>query len=264
MLPFPRDRKVLIGVVHLLPLPGAPRYGGSMPAVVEAARRDARALVDGGCDGLIVENFGDLPFFAESLPPESVAAIAVAAEAVRQLADEVPVGVNCLRNDARAALGVCAATGASFVRVNVHTGAAVGDPGLLRGRAAETLRERSRLCPAAAVLADVLVKHAAPLAPIGLADAAEEAVGRGLADGVVVTGRATGSPPDAAALGEVRERIGSHPLFVGSGLDAANAPQLIAPCDGAIVGTSLKEDGRVEAPVDPGRVAALRAICDRA
>ena len=121
---------------------------------------DARALADGGCDALVVENFGDVPFFASEVPPETVAAMALAIEAVRGVAGSLPIGVNVLRNDARAAVGLCAATGASFLRVNVHTGAAVSDQGVLEGRAAETLRERARLCPDAKLLCDVHVKHA--------------------------------------------------------------------------------------------------------
>lgn len=252
----------LIGVVHLGATPGAPRYAGSMDPLIERAVADARALASGGCDALIVENFGDVPFFAGSVPPETVAAMALAVAEVRRAA-ALPVGVNVLRNDARSALALCAATGAAFLRVNVHTGAAATDQGTIEGRAAETLRERARLAPEAAILADVHVKHATPLGGESIGDAARDALERGLADGVIVTGRATGRAPDVAVLTEVREHVGAAPLYVGSGLDDSNAAALLAVADGAIVGTWLKREGRVANPVDEARVARLRAACDR-
>jgi len=256
------ERPFLIGVVHLPATPGAPGYAGSMDAVVESARSDAGALAGGGADALIVENFGDAPFFAEHVPPETVAALALAVVAVRDAAGGLPVGVNVLRNDARAALGVCAATGAAFARVNVHTGAAVTDQGLIQGRAAETLRERARLCPGVRLLVDVHVKHATPLSREPVEAAAEDALRRGRADALILSGSATGRPPDPAELAAVRERVGAAPLLVGSGLSSANAAELLRVADGAICGTALKRGGRVEAPVDVERVRALRRTLD--
>jgi len=154
-----RRRPALIGVVHLAPLAGAPRYRGALAPVLAAALRDARALVRGGCDALILENFGDVPFHPGSVPPETVACLARALEALRAAHPRIPLGVNVLRNDARAALGLAAAFELEFLRVNVHAGAAASDQGLLEGRAFETLRERARLCPRTAIWADVHVKH---------------------------------------------------------------------------------------------------------
>ena len=251
-----RRRPALIGVVHLGPLAGAPRYRGTLAAVLAAALRDASALVRGGCDALIVENFGDVPFHATSVPPETVACMARALEAVRAAHPKIPLGVNVLRNDPRAALGLAAAFELEFLRVNVHAGAAVTDQGLIEGRAAETLRERARLCPRTAIWADVHVKHATQLSDATLAESAAELVQRALADALLVSGRATGSAPAAEDLAEVAGATRA-PLLVGSGLDLSNARALLAHAQGAIVGTALKRGGRVGAPVDEGRVRAL-------
>jgi len=252
-----------VGVVHLLPTPGSPRSAGSLAPVLARAVEDARALVAGGCDALLVENFGDAPFHPRSVPPETVAALALAVDAVRSASGGRPVGVNVLRNDARAAIGICAATGASFVRVNVHAGAAASDQGILEGRAHETLRERARLAPGVAILADAHVKHATPLGKETLGEAVRELVGRALADAVVVSGRETGSPPSASDLREAREAAGDAPVLVGSGLSVENALDLLPLVDGAIVGTSLERGGRTAEPADPERVARLRAVFDR-
>jgi membrane complex biogenesis BtpA family protein len=148
--------------------------------------------------------------------------------------------------------------------VNVHAGAAASDQGILEGRAHETLRERARLAPAVAILADAHVKHATPLGRDSLGEAVRELVHRALADAVLVTGRETGSPPSADDLREAREAAGTAPVLAASGVTAENAEGILQVVDGAIVGTSIERDGRTAEPVDPARVARLRAVFDRA
>ena len=249
----------VVGMVHLPPLPGSPRYDGDRAAIRERALRDARALVDGGVDGVLVENFGDAPFYPDDVPRHVVASMTDVVGRVVGAVD-VPVGVNVLRNDAAAALSVAAAAEAAFVRVNVHVGARVTDQGLVEGRAHETLRLRERLGADVAVLADVVVKHSAALGEERSAAAlAEETVERGLADGVIVSGDATGTPVDRRRLDEVAdacEGLGV-PAFVGSGVTRETAAELRSVAGGLIVGTALKEGDETTAPVDEERVAAL-------
>lgn len=254
---FPR-RRPLVGVVHLLALPGAPASEASMAEVRRRAVRDARTLVEGGMDGVLVENYGDVPYAPADVGKETVAGVTAAAAAVRAAAD-APVGVNVLRNDGEAALSAAVAAGADFVRVNVWTGARLTDQGVVQGVAHRVLRLRRRLGADVAVLADVAVKHSAPLADRPVGERAAEAVERGGADGLLVTGSATGRPPEVARLVEVRRASGGAPVLVASGLDPENAASLLSTADGAVVGTALEEGGETGAPVDPDRVAALVA-----
>lgn len=255
-------RPALIGVVHLLATPGAPRFAGPFERVVARATEDARCLCANGCDALIVENFGDAPFYPDRVPSETIASISVCVREVVGLVGSIPVGVNVLRNDARAALGIASATGARFVRVNVHTGAAITDQGLIEGRAHESLRERARLAPSVLILADAHVKHATPLGRESLSECVSDLVQRGLCDAVIVSGAATGHAPRLEDVREAREAAGVTRMFLGSGVNADNAPLLLAHADGAIVGTALKKDGRIENAVDAARVARLRRIFD--
>lgn len=143
---------------------------------------DAEALAAGGVDGLILENFGSAPFARgtgqQRIPPHQVACLALLARACCDRFD-VPVGVNCLRNDALSALGIAAAAGAGFMRVNVHTGAMVTDQGIIEGEAHRTLRYRRSLGAKVSIYADVLVKHAQPLTPISPGQATAECIERG-------------------------------------------------------------------------------------
>ena len=252
----------LIGVVHLPAMPGDPAHReGGFAAVLDAARRDARALAEGGASAMIVENFGSAPFPKgtpeQATPPHSIALIALAVRACMK--HGLPVGVNVLRNDGRAALGIAGACGAAFVRVNVHVGAYVTDQGLIEGRAFETLRYRKELGVDVAILADVRVKHAVPLAPVPIETEVEDALKRGMADAVVVTGAGTGKPVDRALLEAVSRAAGRSPVVIGSGLDVETAAQLVPFANAAIVGTWIKEGGDVGRPVDPERV---RLLCE--
>jgi hypothetical protein len=260
----------LVGVVHLAPLPGA--AGAPMRADAAMAAALAGALADppppelGGMDALIVENFGDAPFEASAVAPATVAALARTSAAVRAVV-KIPVGVNVLRNDARAAVSIAAACGLEFVRVNVHAGAMVTDQGVIEGRAASTLAERRRLgAEDVAIWADVLVKHATPLA--GLREAllpqmAEDTFRRGRADALIVSGAGTGKGTSLDDVAVVRRAVPEAPVVVGSGVTLETVRDTLAAAHGAIVGTWLKEEGRVDRPVDVERVRALVAEARR-
>ena len=247
----------LVGMVHLPPLPGSPRWSHNMDSVLDSARRDAAAILEGGMDGVLVENFGDVPFHPEQVPAETVAAMALVLDAVRQVAGTQPVGLNVLRNDARSGIGLAAVTGAAFLRVNVHGGVMFTDQGTLEGRAHETLRVRSRLAPSLLVLADVLVKHAT--APPGMDPglAAADLRHRALADVLLVSGARTGVPTDPARLDAARQAAPDAPVWVGSGLTPRNAAKLMDGAHGAIVGSSLHRDGVAGAGVELDRVRAV-------
>ena len=254
----------LIGVVHLPPMPGDPRHSTaqSFARVERHAMADAEALVAGGVDAVILENFGSAPFakgtWREGIPPHQIACLALLA---RWCCDRfhVPVGVNCLRNDARSSMGIAAAAGLDFMRVNVHTGAMVTDQGLIEGEAHRTLRYRRSLGVKVSILADVLVKHAQPLTPLAPAQATAECIERGLADGVIVTGIGTGRPVSQELLAQVSEAAGEHPVYIGSGLSPESAGELCPLAHGAIVGTWLKRGGRVEEEVEVSRVREMAA-----
>lgn len=213
-------------------------------------------LMGGGVDAVLVENYGDSPFHADSVEPVTVAAMTRAVMAVREVVD-TPVGVNVLRNDASAALAVAAATGASFIRVNIHTGGMFTDQGWIEGRAAETLRARARLGPTVAILADVMVKHAVAPGGLRLADAARDAWHRGFADALIVSGGATGRATELADVRAVREAIPEAKVLVGSGVTADTAREALGASHGVIVGSALEAAGEGGGPVELERVRQL-------
>ena len=244
----------VIGVVHLLPLPSSPRWGGSLKAVIERAEQEATALAAGGVDGLIIENFFDAPFARDQVDPAVVSAMSLIAQRVKTMVP-LPLGLNVLRNDARSALAIATNVGASFIRVNVLTGAMATDQGLIEGCAHDLLRYRQQLGSDVKIFADVLVKHARPLGSPNLTTAVQETIERGLADGVILSGWATGSPPTTEDLELATKAANGVPVLIGSGANWENIPHLMAAADGVIVSSSLKRNGQVTQPVDPIRVS---------
>lgn len=246
----------LIGVVHLGALPDSPRFAGDLDRVVGAAVADARALQEAGFGAVIVENFGDAPFYADNVPNATVAAMTLAVARVADAVD-VPFGVNVLRNDVLAALAIAAATGAAFVRVNVLTGTMLTDQGTIEGRAAEALRLRASLHSSAAIYADVMVKHA--VAPPGttIEQVTADTTRRGGADAVIVSGAATGDAPDRDTIRRAASAAGPVPVLIGSGATENTVGGLLEVADGVIVGTCLKVDGVTTNPVDGSRAAAF-------
>lgn len=248
-------QKPVIGMVHLWPLPGSPGYaGGGIQPILDQARRDAASLLDGGVDGLIVENMWDLPYFTgEDQPYEAVAAQAIAAHEIVQMAP-VPVGINVIHNGYRAELAIAAASGAAFIRVCLLTGARLWDTGELdRGCAAALLRQRRALgLEHVKLLADVDKKHSVAFPGVDLT-AHVQWTEFYRADALIVSGRMTGDAPPLEKVRQVRQ-LTSRPILMGSGTTADTIAGFLQYADGAIVGTWIKAAGMAENPVDVARV----------
>lgn len=250
----------LIGVIHLPPLAGSPRAADLHPAEAlqsagMQAVREAVLLSKEGFDGIILENFGDTPFYKSQVPPETIASMAIISAAVRE-AVKLPIGINILRNDARAALSVAAVTGCDYIRVNVLSGVTATDQGLIEGDAAFLIREKIRLQASIGILADVHVKHGRSLSSADIELAIEEVGGRSMADGVIVTGKATGKSIDLSVLESASQVARAHgiPIYLGSGVTRDTLSEVKPWVDGIIVGSDLRKDGCAGAPLDLKRI----------
>ncbi|MGE0480631.1 MAG: BtpA/SgcQ family protein [Phycisphaerae bacterium] len=246
--------RLVIGMVHLAPLPGAPRFAGDLAAVRDAMFRDADALVSSGLPALMVENFGDVPFYPRRVPALVVAHMTELAGALRRRFD-VPLGINVLRNDGESALAVASAVGAQMIRVNVLCGARVTDQGVIEGIAHDLLRARaSANANDIRILADCNVKHATALGqPRAIEDELRDTIERGAADGVVISGRGTGQSTSLDDVRRAKAAAGATPVLIGSGISARTIHDYAPHADGFIVGTALKVGGVASNPVDPNR-----------
>jgi len=254
---FPHVPKPIIGMLHLPALPGAPLFGGDLVALRESVLRDASTLCEGGVHGLMIENFGDVPFFKTAVPPHVVSYMTSLAAMVRQHCS-CPLGVNVLRNDAPAALAVAVASGASYIRVNVLAGAAVTDQGIIESDAAHLIRYRAAIgATDISIMADVRVKHASVLGSRSLEDEVDDLIHRAGADALIVSGSGTGQPTDVEHLGQVKHRSGIVPVFVGSGVTPETIGRLAEHADGFVIGSFFKQGRDVSRPVDRQRVREI-------
>jgi membrane complex biogenesis BtpA family protein len=257
---FPKATKPVIGMIHLPPLAGAPRFDPAV-AVRDFVLRDAEALATGGVDGLMLENFGDVPFYPGRVPAHVVAAMTALAADVRRAVPQLPLGINVLRNDGVSALAVAAAVGAQFIRVNVLCGARLADQGIIQGIAHELLRERAALnATHVRIFTDVDVKHSVPLGPVTIEAEVEDTLVRGLADALVVSGTGTGKATDPGHVERVKRVAGAAPVYIGSGADERTIASYLPHADGFIVGTAFKRNGKASNPVDPDRVARFMKL----
>jgi uncharacterized protein len=249
--------KVAIGVLHCPPLPGTPRYDGeAVEALYDRALRDAEAYVEGGIDGLIIENHGDLPFLKpHRIGPETAAAMAVITDRVRRAFD-VPLGINVLANAGIPALAIAKSAGAAFIRVNQWANAYVANEGFIEGEAAEILRYRASISAKdVLIFADTHVKHGAHAI---VADRSISELTRDVeffdADAVIATGQRTGDSVDLQELEEIG-RATRLAVLVGSGVTLSNVGAILERAAGVIIGSSLKMDGTWWSAVDRQKVA---------
>jgi len=257
--------KPVIGVVHLAPLPGAPHYNGEgVAAIYERALADAHAYLDNGCDGIIIENHGDVPFSKpDEIGPEVPAHMAVVCDRIGT-ALGLPIGINVLANAAIPALAIASASSAAFIRVNQWANAYVANEGIIEGEAARAMRYRSYLrARGIRIFADAHVKHGAHAI---VADRPIEELVRDLVffdvDAVIATGQRTGHTADLDYIRLIKEA--SHlPTLVGSGVTTENVGDILGIVDGVIVASSLKHDGVWWNTVDPERVRRFAAAIRR-
>jgi len=256
-------RHLMIGMVHTLPLPGAPLYdaAGGMRRIVERARIEAEILAEAGFHALLYCNEADMPWQTR-LEAETVAAMtAIVGEVQAKVG--LPFGVNMLI-DPGASIAIAHATGARFVRAFV-TGGYVGDMGILNTDGAGVLRLRSRIGASnVRILANITAGFSVPLAERPIEDAAKGAVFVALADAVVVNAAAAGVAVEAGLVARVAAAVPDTPVVVGTGAAEHNVAALMAVADGFIVGSSIKHDGRTLNPVDPARARAFMEAVRRA
>lgn len=254
-------KPAVIGVVHLPPLPGSPAYSPPWQATITRALQDASTLIQEGVAGLLIENYGDVPFYPQQVPPITISCMSAIAQSIRQRWPQIPLGINVLRNDAIAALAVACAGDCQFIRVYVWNGVRVTDQGLIPGCAAEVSRLR-RFWDAehVQIWADVQVKHSSPLIPQTLEEALEEVWTRSPANAVIITGTSTGKPVESSALPILAQHAERFPLVIGSGITPSFLETFSPlPCTALIVGTWFHRDGSIHHPVDHLRVRQLMA-----
>jgi hypothetical protein len=252
-------KRPIIGMIHLPTLPGSPNAGLSVEEIISFAISEYEVLARNGINAILVENFNDYPFVKESVHSETIACFSIIMHELMRLEPKIPIGINLLRNACLDALSIALVTKADFIRCNFFTGAYVTDQGIIEGCARELrelLQQNNSEDQLPMIFADVHCKHAAPLTKRAVHLEALDALERGLADAIIISGDRTGLPANKEKLLQLREK-NIFPVLLGSGVDSSNIHELLPLTDGAIIGTALKEDGAIAKPISGSRVAAI-------
>ncbi len=253
---FLRDHpKAVIGMVHLLPLPGTPAFNDDLDKVRQQAIDDALTIEKSGFTAIMIENMGDVPYKV-NMELEQITAMAVIAGAIRS-ATSVPLGIDCAFSDYRAALAIAKAVGAAFVRIPVFVDTVIFADGIVYPCARDALAYRKKIdVEDIQILADIQVKHTYMVnGRITLEDSAKMAEANG-ADAIVVTGTLTGVAASNDDLMRIKALV-NIPVYVGSGVNQENIHEQLSIVDGLIVGSSIKPGGVVKEPVDKSLAKAL-------
>lgn len=248
------SHKPIIGMVHLLPLPGSPLYDpeSGVQGIIDSAAKDIEALQSGGVDALMFGNEGDRPYLLRASPATLTTYAFVVGMLKRAI--KIPFGVNYLWDPvASVALGV--ASGARFVR-EIFTGVYDSDMGLWTPDAATAVRLRTDARrPELKLMFNINAEFASPVGSRGIAQRAKSAVFSSLADVILVSGPMTGEAVEATNLEQAKKAVGEVPVFANTGVNIDNVERILSIGDGAIIGTHFKVDGDTWKAVDPARVA---------
>lgn len=261
--PLFKSAKPVIAMIHLAALPGTPAHRLSLAAIERKACDEARLYRAAGVHGLMIENMHDTPYLRSTVGPEIVAAMAVVAQAVREISG-LPCGVQILAGANREALAVAHAAGLDFIRAEGFAFAHVADEGIIQSSAAELLRFRKLIgAENVQIWADVKKKHSshAITADVSIADTAE-AVAFMRGDAVIITGSVTGDAPQVSDIRAVKRKC-RLPVYLGSGVTTDNLSRLGRLADGFIIGSHFKQDGHWAGAVDARRVERFMAAHQR-
>ncbi len=252
--PLFRSPTPVIGMIHVGALPGTPAHSQNLAAIERQAVAEALLYRDAGVDGLMLENMHDTPYLRGSVGHEITASLSVVARAVRE-ASGLTCGIQVLAAANREALAVALAAGLSFIRAEGFAFAHVADEGIIQSCAAELLRYRKQIgADSIQIWADVKKKHSshAITADVGIGETAH-AVEFMRGDAIIVTGMVTGDAPKPDEVREVK-RSTALPVYLGSGVTAANVATYLGQADGFIIGSEFKEGGHWSGKVAPRRI----------
>ena len=249
--------KPIIGMIHVDALPGTPKYNGSVKAIIDRAVSEAELYQSLDVPVLMIENMHDVPYLNRNVGPEITALMTTILYEIKKKTC-LPLGIQILAGANREALAAAHSAGADFIRAEGFVFAHVADEGTFNSDAGELLRYRKQIgTENILVFTDIKKKHSSHsiTADTNIVDTAKAAEFF-LSDGVIITGSSTGSEPSLEEIKSVKAKVGI-PVLAGSGITAENINAYLEYCDGLIIGSYFKQEGKWSNPIDPDRVKNL-------
>jgi membrane complex biogenesis BtpA family protein len=249
--------KPVIGMIHVEPLPGVPKYSGNVKNIIDKAVNEALLYQSCGIHSLMIENMHDVPYLNKSAGPEITALMSIVLYEIKKAAD-LPCGIQILAGANKAALAAAHSAGADFIRAEGFVFAHIADEGFFNSDAGELLRYRKQIgAENILIFTDIKKKHSSHsiTGDTGIVETAKAAEFF-LSDGVIITGSATGTEPSLEEIRLVKQNT-SIPVLAGSGITSENIDIYREYCDSFIIGSYFKKEGKWFNTVDPDRVKKL-------
>ena len=245
--------KPIIAMCHLRAMPGDPGFDfeKGIPWVIENARKNLRALQDGGVDAVMFSNEFSIPYVTRV----DTAIVATMARIIGEIKDEIviPFGINVLW-DPKASIDLAVATDAAFVR-EIFTGVYASDFGLWNTNCGEVVRHRKSIHgESIRLLFNIVPEAAVYLAGREPADIARSTVFNTNPDALCVSGITAGAQVSADILMKVKDAVPQTIVFANTGVNIESVEERLSIADGAVVGTTFKHEGHTWNDVDPDRV----------
>lgn len=250
------SEKMIIGMVHLKPLPTSPENKFSVDEIIDYALRDLRTLEEAGIKYAIVENVFDTPY-PTKLTTELIITYTHIFSVVKSHSN-IQLGVNIHATSGIEEMVVASVCGASFIRAESFVEYRYTMSGMLEPMAPQLMRKKAAMNSKVKVFADVNVKESRAVFEQKIEETIPEALTAN-ADAIIVTGLATGKPPVPLEIKHLKKYTSTKPLLIGSGVNDENIAELMEFADGAIIGSSIKEDGIISNPVSLDRTKELLA-----
>lgn len=238
-------KKMIIGMVHLLPLPGNAAYEGNKEEIEARAIADAHTLIENGVDAIALENFSDWPQYSTEIPLEAYSVMLNIATKIKAFCT-VPFGVNIEMNAFEQEWAMAYAVDADFIRLEAFVDNRAGSFGYIEA-CSTPLAKIMKDYPAKTLLfADVHTAETYGVPNVAINEAAQNAIGHD-AHAVIVTENDDNKRITVENVKSMREAIGDFPIIVGSGVKPNNVLEYLEYADAAIVGRGFKKDGKVDA-----------------
>jgi membrane complex biogenesis BtpA family protein len=213
-----------------------------------------KALEAGGIQTAVVENMFDVPY---AIVPDLETIIAKS-YVLGYLKDKtnINLGVNVQATSGTEEMSTASICGVDFIRAETFVEMRMNSAGLMQNMCAELTRKKHALHSSVRIIADINVKHSSPVIQQPIDRLNHQAIEAG-PDRIILTGLATGSARTVSDAEIYKKICGDTSLYIGGGVNTSNIRELMHYADGAIVGSSIKVDGKVENPVDIERVKDL-------
>ena len=258
------SEKPIIAMLHVGCLLGTKEYQ-DIKDLAKSIKRDIEALQKNGVNGMLIENWQE-DSVGEFVAPETAVSLTyVINEIVENI--KVPFGINVLNNDYKVALSLAKIFNADFVQLDVfvddvqsdfvHSPIASKNPFEIKTDPKAIHDYADKIgAQGIPIFSFIQPKHYKMLDPNkSIETSARQAVKAG-ASALLIT-KATGSAPTIDLIKRAKSAAGNTPVGIGSGFSVENASEFIPFVDFAVVGTSIKNDGNTDNPVDGRRVKAL-------